>query len=966
MGKVLKIVGTILAVAAATIFTAGGLGIVTLVAGEGLALAATIAVVAGTAFTAIGAALQAGNLNSLEETGANQRGQPFLNPNAYGSFIFGLTAVPFALVYEKAFGTNLEQVSAVYAHAWHEINSYQKLYIDGTEVTFTGDLADAPYDNGILKWQRKDGSQTTSITLGVVGWTSAAKFLGVAHSALEWDLGNNQTVLTSGIPSNVVGEIEGALLYDPRLDPTYGTGTQDFADPSTWTYQRGNPALVLLRYCIGEFAAGGEKIWGVGELEGDIDMAAFITAADVADEAVPSETPPRFRIEGEFQTNNDHDQFFTQWEQSTGGRIVRRGGKRMCWLPSDDLTSVATFTDANIIGKVGVGFAMGVDVRNLVNAARGRYISAADRYEGVPYPEVTESAFETADGMRRTLPLDLGWVQDVEIAERVARINVRRTRFGRVWVFAVGWEGILRHLFDVVTLNTLETNDTAQLCRIIDKELQPNGIFILTVQEEDADIYADVTAGTPAVVTAAPTTVAPADLLLFEPNSTAGAAGTGGHTMPGPGGQTSILIERNKNADGTGNDGEIKIDDGWLLMPDDTIRAVAAGSADFAEDLFTFYEAATAAATPRDGVFYIISGDPTGTLPRSRFTTMTAGAAGSWGSAEDPAGFFIAEFDRSSGTWYAQNNLDEEEAFTPLITDMVFAQGKKALASTSIDFVQLLVQRAAVVARQQTPRSLRNDMDMLDDTVGKRKPIPVGYWEEAVADGGSVTFPNTGYSTPPVILWGEGGIYEDSAITETHRYGRYVTQSLNAAGFTAQLDLVADDGGSSFDYSVGPQTTENGSGPDPLWQLTKDDATSTPGGGSPDTHEGDGGSYLFQFDCDAVDCESPPGEPHNGRCKVGLYSLKSGGSWTLKATKDHNSGTFNNSTQSMVSTGLNTAGPTNVDKFGIDEEIVTGVCSSNGITRFDLVTWTRTPVQEAPATPGTVPAVKFKAVTNVQ
>src|SRR5690606_38635031 len=84
------------------------------------------------------AALSIGTLPdvpSLEKTGANNRGQAILNPDALGVFAFGNTTVPLNLVYERAVGENDEQVENVFAHAWHRIESYEALYIEGEEVT---------------------------------------------------------------------------------------------------------------------------------------------------------------------------------------------------------------------------------------------------------------------------------------------------------------------------------------------------------------------------------------------------------------------------------------------------------------------------------------------------------------------------------------------------------------------------------------------------------------------------------------------------------------------------------------------------------------------------------------------------------------------------------------------------------------------------------------------------------------
>ncbi|WDI31587.1 hypothetical protein PUV54_00060 [Hyphococcus flavus] len=500
MGKVLKVVGTVLAVAgfvAATIATFGGsaalagvLGVTTTT----LSTITTAVTIGGAVAGALGAALTKGP--KLEDIGANARGQAFVDPNALGGYAFGETAVPAAIIFEENYGDESELVANVAAHCWHEIDSYQSLHVDGELVSFSGDAATGDYA-GVLTWKRKTGaSGQTAISLPSTVWPSDAEGAGVAHSAFVWNF-KDQDILTGGVPTRLTIRVRGALLYDPRLDTTAGgSGSHRYDDPSTWEYNDGNAALVLLRYVIGERAANGDIIWGVGEPQTDVDLASFIAAANVCDET--RDGVPRYRLGGYFPTTNNHEAFFDQWEASTGGKVAIIGGKRFCWVPHDDLTSMDTITDADILRDGGVSHQAGPDPRQLINTVRGRYISAADLFQGAPYPEVEESALVSDDGGRRIQTIDYGWVQDIETCERLARYAIKRSRYGRLWTLAMGWKGVLYDPFTVVTLNISETDYEDQLARIIDKTVSIDGVSIVTFQEEDASIYDDTPAlGTP-------------------------------------------------------------------------------------------------------------------------------------------------------------------------------------------------------------------------------------------------------------------------------------------------------------------------------------------------------------------------------------------------------------------------------------------------------------------------------------
>ena len=254
MGKVLGTIGKIagfVGLAVATIATGGAAGVGFLAtAGAGIGSAVGIGVgtlafgltLGGAALSLIGGALQ--GQPQLEDTGANQRGQAFADPNATGAFVFGETAVPLAIVFEQNHGASDELITTIFAHAWHRIESYVSLHVDGEEVSFSGDAATGDYA-GILIWRRALGEAAPAASISIPGtaWPADARGAGVAHSAMTWDF-RDQDKLTGGVPNRLVATIRGAHLYDPRLDSTLGgIGAQRFDDPSTWTWNEGNAAL---------------------------------------------------------------------------------------------------------------------------------------------------------------------------------------------------------------------------------------------------------------------------------------------------------------------------------------------------------------------------------------------------------------------------------------------------------------------------------------------------------------------------------------------------------------------------------------------------------------------------------------------------------------------------------------------------------------------------------------------------
>lgn len=498
-GKLLELVG----IAALTFFT---LGVGTLVLGTGLGVGSALGITGafGLTFATIGsiglAAYSIGSQlsTSIADTGAADRSKPFVNPNALANFVFGDgTPVPLDLRYEDVTGNSPDRiVHDVYAHCWHPIDSFDSLTL-GTDsgaatVTFSADAATGDFAN-LLWWYKADGTQSAALsgTHVSTNWPSTAIGAGMAHSMLVWNVDDGNFIAKfSGMPSSVTIVVHGALEYDPREDPAYGSGSQDFDDRTTWGSATGNAALVLLRFLLGEYSSGGKLIWGRGALETQIDMDSFVAMANVADELVDGIR--RFRLVGFHQLDGGWDSFVSRWEEETGGKLRKSGGQYAVWLPNDDLTPLTTISDDDFLQGTQIQHSIASGIESFYNCARGQYIEPTAGYTGQPYAQVNEDDAITDDGGERLLAQDFSWIQDLSIAQRIARLKVRRSRFQRTWTFVLGWKGWHPNFrpYTVHTLNSAETADSDQLVRVIDRRLSfATGAALITVQQEDVSLY---------------------------------------------------------------------------------------------------------------------------------------------------------------------------------------------------------------------------------------------------------------------------------------------------------------------------------------------------------------------------------------------------------------------------------------------------------------------------------------------
>lgn len=434
------------------------------------------------------------NQDLSQASDALQRLNLSINPDAPCKFVFGTTAAGTDIVYAEKIDD--DKIVYIVEIAGHKISAINAFHIDDTQISFSGNAATGDYANILWRYDNLGTDSQTYLTGFGAAWPSTARGRGRAHIAIVWDVKKGREKLGMEVPTRVTVDVDGALCYDPRLDTTVGgSGSHRADDPSTWEFSK-NWELVTLTFLLG-LQTNSTVVIGKGESPNDIDYDNAIEMANVCDETVDSK--PRYRVGGIWSVTGDDDVFLQQMEAAIGGRVARVGGKWYTWVPHDDITSEGTITESSMVRDVGVYFDPGGDVQDLKNTGRGRYVSPDLLYQTDFYPEVTESSAVTEDGGARVLQADYAFIQDVEIAERVTRFKVRRSRFAGTWAFGMTFEALQWKPFDVVTLNCTETNDTNQLVRILDMTTDGlSGIVALTVIEEDTSIYDDTVAlGTP-------------------------------------------------------------------------------------------------------------------------------------------------------------------------------------------------------------------------------------------------------------------------------------------------------------------------------------------------------------------------------------------------------------------------------------------------------------------------------------
>ncbi len=161
-----------------------------------------------------------------------------------------------------------------------------------------------------------------------------------------------------------------------------------------------------------------------------IDMASFITAANICDENVTlatGGTQKRYRTSGTASDSDDRSDIINNLLISMNGTLRDNGGKLTVTAMKNDLADyVLTFNENDMYGEFDWQQTRGLTEN--YNIVRGRYVdpSSNSLYQMVDYPEI---GFAAPDGIERVMSVDLPYVEDGRRAQRIAKQVLQRNQY---------------------------------------------------------------------------------------------------------------------------------------------------------------------------------------------------------------------------------------------------------------------------------------------------------------------------------------------------------------------------------------------------------------------------------------------------------------------------------------------------------------------------------------------------------
>lgn len=292
------------------------------------------------------------------------------------TIIYGETKVGGVVVYNEATGTDNKFLHRIIAVAGHEVESFDRIYIDDAYIDF-GDLdssgnvpsvvdpdgTTSDRYNNKLRIQVAYGTPTQAANADLVSesdslWTSDHKLSGIAYIYVR--LAFDADVYPNGIPT-FTAVVKGKKVFDPR------TNTTAWSD---------NPALCVRDYLT---STG----YGLGEVADNIDDDLVRAAADVCDQTVFS--TPRYTTNGSFTTGATPYDLISSILPSMGGSLWYAQGKwRM--KPAYWTTPVMFLDEDDLRSSISVSTRH--SRRDNFNVIKGKFSGPDTNWQQADYKEV--------------------------------------------------------------------------------------------------------------------------------------------------------------------------------------------------------------------------------------------------------------------------------------------------------------------------------------------------------------------------------------------------------------------------------------------------------------------------------------------------------------------------------------------------------------------------------------------------
>ncbi|MBZ9808121.1 phage tail protein [Mesorhizobium sp. ESP-6-2] len=339
------------------------------------------------------------------------------------------------LIYRNAYGSGNRRVQDVRILSHFRITGITRVRVDGEWKTLGGtenaELGFRVQDTDAEIWVKLYTGRLDQVADPNLieesnppgRWTADHRGAGIAYAVITSMLDREH--LTQ--PWDAFFEIEGAPLYDWRLDDTAGgDGNQRWSDQNTWTFSE-NP--ILMAYALERgFFNGTEMMVGKGVSASRLPLANWSQAANICDEIVGTGARYSAALIAAAGSGITHDQNMqplleataSSWVEDAAGEYPIAGAAQ----------SIAfTFTDDDIMVDEAFRYSTKRTKSELINTLAGTYLEPDNFYEQTPLAVRIDGPALLVDGERLAVSVPYSAVNRSEVGDRLADIAFRASRY---------------------------------------------------------------------------------------------------------------------------------------------------------------------------------------------------------------------------------------------------------------------------------------------------------------------------------------------------------------------------------------------------------------------------------------------------------------------------------------------------------------------------------------------------------
>lgn len=457
----------------------------------------------GVALTALSAAMAPKSPGVKAASGLKLSAE--LGEDAPGSFIVGRTATAGDLVFHGSHGgggkDHRENYVQVFELSDLPVTRLRRVFVNGEWAALgeTETERGFPVEGYRVKGKDRlwvkfyDGTQTEADPELLARfappykqpWSSDMVGRGIAYAIVT---ANYHEEVHRQRPE-VVFELDGIPLYDPRRDSTAGgSGTQRLSDPSTWVFTA-NPEVIKYNILLGiRDPLTGVFLWG-GQGIGQRDLPAsnWFAAMNECDREIDGE--PQYRAGLEVRINEEPASVIEEMNKADMGDIAEQAGVWTTRAGPPGLP-VFGFTDDDIIVTSPEDYDPFPGLDGAYNGVRAKFPDPSSGWRMKDLPARDNAGFLAADGGRlNTADVTYAAVWRGSQGQRLMASALKGARRMRSHVLVLPPEARPLGLLDTVSWTSPRNGYDAKQFEVAGIEDQADGCTALVLREVDPEDY---------------------------------------------------------------------------------------------------------------------------------------------------------------------------------------------------------------------------------------------------------------------------------------------------------------------------------------------------------------------------------------------------------------------------------------------------------------------------------------------